>query len=114
MSKPREKLQDELVLEGSKSPILKGEDATRYSSVRVRSACVRLSYVVHHSSDFAESVKHMVQSMREPCESDTTPQKRAVGYLVGKPKAALRFRRHEHVDKITVIVDSDFAGDPVS
>ena len=31
-----------------------------------------------------------------------------------KPKAALRFRRQKHVDKITVFVDSDFAGDPVS
>ena len=30
------------------------------------------------------------------------------------PKAALRFRRQKHVDKITVFVDSDFAGDPVS
>ena len=33
---------------------------------------------------------------------------------MGKPKAALRFRRQDHVDKITVFVDSDFAGDPVS
>ena len=32
-----------------------------------------------------------------------------------KPTAALRFRRQEHADKITVFVDSDFfAGDPVS
>ena len=33
---------------------------------------------------------------------------------MGKPEAPLRFRREEHVDKITVFVDSDFAGDPVS
>ena len=33
---------------------------------------------------------------------------------MGKPKAALRYRRQKHVDKITVFVDSDFAGDPVS
>ena len=31
---------------------------------------------------------------------------------MGKPKAALRYRRH--VDKITVFVDSDFAGHAVS
>ena len=42
------------------------------------------------------------------------PLKRAARYLVGRPKAALRFRRQKHVDKITVFVDSDFAGDPVS
>ena len=40
--------------------------------------------------------------------------KRAARFLVGKPKAALRFRRQKHVEKITVFVDSDFAGDPVS
>ena len=33
---------------------------------------------------------------------------------MGKLRAALRFRRQKHVDKITVSVDSDFAGDPVS
>ena len=33
---------------------------------------------------------------------------------MGKNKAALRFRRQKHVDKITVFVDSDFAGDLVS
>ena len=31
-----------------------------------------------------------------------------------KAKAALRFFKQEHVDKITDIVDSDFVGDPVS
>ena len=33
---------------------------------------------------------------------------------LGNPKAALRFRKQEHADKITVFVGSDFAGDPVS
>ena len=47
-------------------------------------------------------------------EFDFIPLKRAARYLVGKPEAALRFRRQKHVDKITVFVDSDFAGDPVS
>ena len=36
---PREKLQDKLVLDGRRSPILNREDVTRY-----RSACMRLSY----------------------------------------------------------------------
>ena len=52
--------------------------------------------------------------MSEPREFDIIPLKRAARHLVGKPKAALRFRRQKHVDKITVFVDSDFAGDPVS
>ena len=74
VSTPREKLQDKLVLNGRKSPILKSE----------------------------------------PREFDFVPLKRAARYLVGYPKAALRFRRQKHVDKITVFVDSDFAGDLVS
>ena len=52
--------------------------------------------------------------MSEPRDFDFIPLKRAARYLVGKPRAALRLRRHEQLDKITVFVDSDFAGDPVS
>ena len=47
-------------------------------------------------------------------EFDFVPLKRAARYLVGKPKAALRFRRQKFVDKITVHEDSAVAGDPVS
>ena len=52
--------------------------------------------------------------MSDPREFAFIPLTRAARHLVGKPKAALRFRRQEHVDKITVFVDSDFKGDPVS
>ena len=44
--------------------------------------------------------------------STKIPLKRAVRYLVGKPKAALRFRRQQDVDKIRVFVDSDFCWRP--
>ena len=52
--------------------------------------------------------------MSEPREFVFVPLKRAARYLVGKPKAALRYRRQNHVDRSTVFVDSDFAGDPGS
>ena len=52
--------------------------------------------------------------MSEPREFDSIPLKRAARYLLRKPKAALRFRRQEHVDQITVFVDIDFSCDPVS
>ena len=52
--------------------------------------------------------------MREPREFDCIPLKRAARYLLGKPKAALIYRRQKHVDKITFFVVSDFAGDPVT
>ena len=75
---------------------------------------MRLSYLAQHRLDLAETAKLLVQRMSEPREFDFIQLKRAARHLVGKPKAALRFRRQEHVDKITVFVDSDFAGDPVS
>ena len=75
---------------------------------------MRLSYLVQDRLDLAEAAKHVTQRIREPREFDFIPLKRAARYLVGKPKAALRFRRQKHVHKITVFVDSDFAGDPVS
>ena len=109
MQHEREKLQDKLVLDGRRSPILKRDEATRH-----RSACMRLSYTAQDRLDLAETVKHFAQRMSEPREFDFIPLKRAARYLVGKPKAALRFRRQKHVDEITVFVDSDFAGDPVS
>ena len=46
--------------------------------------------------------------------STLVPLKRASQNLAGMPEAVLRFRRQKHVDKISVFVDSDFAGDPVS
>ena len=62
----------------------------------------------------AETAKHLAQRLSELREFDFVPLKRAARYLVGTPKAALRFRRQKHLDKITVFVDSDFAGDQVS
>ena len=65
--------------------------------------------------DLAETAKHLAQRMSEPREFDCIPLRRAARNLVRKPKkAALKFRRQKHVDKISVFVDSDFAADPVS
>ena len=75
---------------------------------------MRLSHLARDRLDLAESAKQSAQRMSEPREFDFVPLKRAARYLVEKPKAALIFRRQKHADKITVFVDSDFAGDPVS
>ena len=87
VSTPRDKLQDKLFLNGRKSPILKGEDATGY-----RSACMRLSYFAQDRLDFAETAKHLTQRTSGPREFDFIPLKREARYLVGNPKAALRFK----------------------
>ena len=64
--------------------------------------------------DLAETAEHLAKRTSEPREFDFVPLKRAARSLVRKPQAVLRFRRQNHVDKITVFVESDFAGDPVS
>ena len=81
---------------------------------RYRSSCMRLSYLAQDRSEFAEAAKQLVHRVRAPREFHFIPLKRAARYLVWKPKAALRFRRQGHVDKITVFANRDFAGDPVS
>ena len=73
---------------------------------------MRLSYLAQDRLDLAETAKHLTKRMSEPRELDFIPLKRAVRYLVGKPKAALRYRRRKHVDRITVFVDSDFCWRP--
>ena len=85
---PREKLQDKLVLDGRRCPILNRNEATRY-----RSACMRLSYLAQDRLDLAETAKHLAQRMSKPREFDFVLLNRTARYLVGKPKAALRFRR---------------------
>ena len=72
---------------------------------------MRLSYLAQDRLDFAETAKHLAQRTSKTREFDFAPLKRTA---VGRPKVALQFGRQEHVDKITVFVDSDFAGDPVS
>ena len=79
VSTPREKLQDKLVLDGKRSPILKRDEATRY-----RSACMGHSYLAQDRLDLAETAKHLVQRMSEPREFDFVPLKRAARYLVGQ------------------------------
>ena len=75
---------------------------------------MRFSYLAQVRLDLAETRKHSAHRKSELREFDFVPLKRAARHLVVKPKAALKFRRQKHVDKITVFVDSDFAGDPVS
>ena len=65
VSTPRQKLQDKLVLDGRRSPILKKVEATRY-----RSACMRLSHLAQDRLDLADAAKHLAQRMSEPREFD--------------------------------------------
>ena len=75
---------------------------------------MRLSLLAQDSLNIAETAKQLAQRISEPRKFDFVPWKCAARDLVGKPKAAMRYRRQKHVVKITVFVDSDFIGDPVS
>ena len=48
------------MLDGRRSPILNGDDATRY-----RCVCMRLSYLDQDRLDLAETAKHVAQRMSE-------------------------------------------------
>ena len=101
VSTPRVKMKEKLVLDGNRSPILQKDDATRYSS-----ASMRLSWLAQDRLDLAESERASLIRLC-PVEAWSAVSGR-------KPKAGMRFRRQKHVDKISVFVDSDFTGDPVS
>ena len=75
---------------------------------------MKLLCVAQDRLDLAElTAKHLAHRTREHRKFDFIPLKRAARFF-GKFRAALRFRRQEQVDKITVFVDNDFASDPFS
>ena len=81
-------------LDGRRSPILKKDEATRN-----RFAWKRHSYLAQDRLDLAETAQHLAQRKSEPLEFDFNPLKRASRYLVGKPTAALRFRRQKQLTR---------------
>ena len=81
VSTPREKLQDKMVLDGRKSPILKIGDVTRY-----RSACMRLVLGPRHLR-LCRNREAFGQRMSEP------------RYLVGKPKLLCDFEDKNTLSK---------------
>ena len=72
VSTPREKLQDKLVLDGRRSPILNRNDPTRY-----RSACMTRAFLAQDRLYLVETVKHLAQGTSERREFDVVPVKRA-------------------------------------
>ena len=62
----------------------------------------------------AKTAQCLAQRMSAPREFDLIQLQRVGRNLVGKLRAAIRFRRQEHIKNITKYVDSDLAGDPVS
>ena len=74
---------------------------------------MRLSYLAQGRLDLSETAKHLAQRTSEPRVFAFVPLQRAARHPGGKPFAAIRFGRQEHVDKITVFVECDSPVDPV-
>ena len=92
----------------------KEPDSEETHAIRYLFSCMRLSYLAQDKLGTAKIAKNLAQRKSELHEFDFIPLMRAARYLVGKSRAALRFRRQDHLDKITAFVDSDVESHPVS
>ena len=106
---PREKVKDEIVFAGARTPKLDKAGQTAY-----RSVAMRISYLSHDRGDLAELAKYLAQKMSSPTEYDFTVLKRAARYLLGRPKARLRYREQPFPDHIMMYSDADWAGCPIT
>ena len=75
-----------------------------------RSNAMRLMYLAQDRIDVQFSGKELARAMSEPTAWDEGQLKRAVRYLIGKPRVAQQFRQQPRQSKLTVFTDSDFAG----
>ena len=94
---------------GLKTPKLDQAATTSY-----RSTVMRLQYLAQDRADLGETAKCMAQRMKEPTVFDLQGVRRVARYLIGRPKARLRFREQRWPEEIVVLVDADWCGDPVT
>ena len=106
---PREKLKDEIVFAGARTPLLAGAEATAYRSVAMRCA-----YLAHDRMDLSETSKVLAQKMSAPTVFDRSLLKRLGRYLCERPVARLRYYEQKLPSKLRGDSDSDWAGDAVS
>ena len=97
-----------------RSPPLEGEDVRLYRSITMRAA-----YLAPDRADLGNAVKNLAKNMHCPRRCDMERLKRLARYIKGKPRVVQVYRRdpgekrHE-ATPITIMVDSDNAGDKVS
>ena len=99
---------DRAAVEGSPaedSPELEGERAKAYQSL----AAV-LNFLALDQADLQFTAKELMRRLSAPRVIDEARLKRAVRYLRGKPRVALRIPWHSGSNKVVTFVDSNFAG----
>ena len=105
VSTPHDKKNLEQIMQDDKTPVLTGEDVTKY-----RSLTMRASYLSQDRSDICDTVKILARKMKEPNEADMGDLKRLGRFLKGKPRVVITYRPQKFYKGIDVYVDSDHAG----
>ena len=84
---------------------LQGEEATAY-----RAAAARANYLAMDRADIQYAAKEVCRKMATPRRCDWQKVKRLARYLVGVPRVVQQFNWQASPDRITAIVDTDYAG----
>ena len=95
--------------ERDRSPVLKGEDASRY-----RALAARINYLSLDRADLQYTAKTVSRYMANPRELDWVAIKRVARYLIGATRAVQVYRWQQGPGDIDTYVDSDWAGDRAS
>ena len=86
--------------------LLTGNWATQY-----RALVARANYLAQDRTDIMYAVKELCKYMCAPDQNDWENLKRLGRYLKEKPRVATHFYYQEKYDHISIITDSDWAGD---
>eukprot|EP00971_Amphidinium_carterae_P353001 6492793-Amphidinium_carterae.1 len=105
VSTPRVRHTVEEIMKADAEEQLSAEDTLLF-----RSTLMRIAFISHDRPDLSEVTKALAQRMRTPKNSDFQDLKHLMRYLKGCPQTAIRFTRQALSSKITVFVDTDFAG----
>ena len=81
-------------------------DATTY-----RRSAARLNYLAQDRPDIALAANFLARSMAHPRVGDEVRVKRVIRYLEAHPRCRLNFVYQEMPKQVTVLSDSDCAGD---
>ena len=87
------------------SESLEGAQAREY-----RALAARANYLAADRADIQYAVKEICRGMATPTRGGWRKLKRLGRYLVGKPRAILRYDLQERQDRLTGFSDSDWAG----
>ena len=82
----------------------------KHEASRFRALAARANYLAQDRPDIQYSVKEVARSMCRPRQSDWVLLKRLARYLVGAPRALLKYYWQKSLTCLDVFVDADWAG----